>query len=40
MLIGANLAGKAISISKTTAPHALSYRLQQNMEFLMDMQSL
>ncbi len=25
MLIGANLAGKAISISKTTAPHALSY---------------
>ena len=25
MAIGANLAGKAISISKTTAPHALSY---------------
>ena len=25
MLIGANLAGKAINISKTTAPHAISY---------------
>ena len=25
MAVGANLAGKAISISKTTAPHALSY---------------
>ena len=27
MLLGANLAGKAISISKTTAPHAVSYPL-------------
>ena len=25
MSIAANLAGKAISISKTTAPHAVSY---------------
>ena len=25
MCIGANLSGKAISISKTTAPHAVSY---------------
>ena len=25
MAIGANLSGKAISISKTIAPHALSY---------------
>ena len=25
MLLGANLSGKAINISKTTAPHALSY---------------
>ena len=27
MLLGANLSGKAINISKTTAPHALSYYL-------------
>ena len=27
MLLGANLAGKAINISKTTAPHALSYAI-------------
>ena len=25
MLVGANLAGRAINISKTIAPHALSY---------------
>ena len=30
MLIGANLAGKAINISKTTAPHALSYPFTTN----------
>ena len=29
MLLGANYAGRAINISKTTAPHALSYRLAQ-----------
>lgn len=29
MAVGSNLAGKAINISKTTAPHALSYGLTQ-----------
>ena len=32
MLLGANLAGKAISISKTTAPHAVSYPLTSHFE--------
>ena len=30
MAIGANLAGKAINISKTTLPHAISYPITSN----------
>ena len=33
MMMGANLAGQAINITKTTAPHAMSYKLTSKYEY-------
>ena len=40
MAIASNLSGKAINLTKTTAPHALSYQITQSLNILMVMLKL
>ena len=37
MMVGANLAGRAVNFTKTTAPHAMSYKLTSMFGYPMDM---